>query len=141
MKNNNLKYPIIAFSSSGLHIARTEEDILICSSLALKRGFYKSMNIVDSEGFLYKIEDAKKIKGHGIFGGYNIFFNQKIIVELIIRDKPIECSVEEVKRKLNKELKKGIWDSADNTQDIIAKIEGLNKIDEIIHYMAKIFYS
>lgn len=141
MKQNNFNYPIIAFSASDVHLARNEDEILICSKTALNNGFYKNMKVIDSSGVLYSIKNATKVKGHGLFWGYNIFLNQKIQVELIINESQIETDIETLKKLILKGMKKSFWDSGGNYKEIINKIHLSNSIHEIINYLSKIYYN
>ena len=63
--------------------------------------YYKGLKIVDVDGNVYKINSAKKIKGVGLFWGYNVFLNQKIKVELSFSDKFEKISLEDLKANLS----------------------------------------
>lgn len=140
-QNNNLNYPIIAFSSSLIHIARNESEILICSKTALNNGFYKKMKIIDSSGIVYNIQNAIKVKGYGFFGGYNIFLNQKIEVELIFNEPQTKIDIDSFKTLLLKKINKSFWDSGGNYKEIIKQVESLNDINKIIDYLSSVYYN
>lgn len=79
----NIKFPAIIFDKDeNIYFARNEDDIVICNNDYWKEGNYKNLEIIDIEGNLYKVVDAYKIKNKGVFWGYNLFLNKKIIVEL-----------------------------------------------------------
>jgi hypothetical protein len=136
-----LEFPIIAFSKNSFHIARNENEILICTKIALKNNFYKEMNIVDCTGASYNILNAKKIKGIGLFWGYNIFLNQKIKVELIYKDDCSNLNIELFKSKVLNYIKKERWDSSDNFEDIKLKINQLNNFKQIIIILSDFYYT
>ena len=137
---SDFKFPIIAFSSSTVHVARNEDEILLCSKTALSNNFYKGMKIIDSTGTLFNITNAKKIRGHGLFGGYNIFFNQKIEVELMIKSQN-SIDIDDFKKLILNNLNKSFWDAGGNYNIILDKINSLSSIDSIINYLAKVFYN
>ena len=135
-----LEFPIVAFSKNSFHIARNENEILICTKIALKNNFYKGMIIVDSTGTSYNIVNAKKIKGVGPFWGYNIFLNQKIKVELTYKDDCSNLNIELFKNKVLNYIKIAKWDSADNYEDIKLKINNLNNFKQIIIILSNSYH-
>lgn len=136
----DFKFPVIAFSSSDIHLARNRKEIFVCTKTALNNKFYKSMKIVDSDGILYNIEGAKKIRGYGLFGGYNIFLNQKIEVELIIKSQ-LEIPLTDFKLLMINKLNKSFWDAGGNDELILDKINSLLSIPLIISYMTHLYYN
>jgi len=137
---NSFQFPIITFSSSTIYIARSEHEILICYKTALSNNFYKGMKIIDSAGTLFNIIDAKKIRGHGLFRGYNIFFNQKIEVELMVKSQK-SIDIDNFKNLIFVNVDESFWNSGENYNIIIDKINSLSTINSIIHYLAIIFYN
>ncbi|MCC9019748.1 hypothetical protein [Flavobacterium lipolyticum] len=141
VKQNNFKYPIVAFSKSAIHLARNSDEILVCTKTALKNNFYKNMKIVDSAGILYKVNNAIKLKGHGFLWGYNIFLNQKVDVELVFTEDPILINIEDLKKMLLSSLKGEFWRSGDNHSKIIKEVENTTNFHHIIKYLEIIYYN
>lgn len=142
MNKNNFEYPIVVFSTDTLYVARDEKDILICTKTALKNGFYRKMSIVDSAGVQYSIKDAKKIKGFGMFFGYNIFLNQRIEVELVFdKQEYVKINLERLKEKVTERLQKGdFWDVGDNLKNVLKKIRSEHSIKDLIVYLSLLYY-
>jgi hypothetical protein len=66
------------------------------------------MLIVEANGKAYKVPGAKKLHGVGPFGGYNIFLNQKIKVELLFEGNPFQITADEVKSEFYCLLRNGM---------------------------------
>lgn len=105
-----LLYPVIALPKNQIaFFARNESDLVTCSSVSLRNGFYEGMTLIDSEGKVYEIISAEKIKGKGFFWGYNIFLNQKILVKLNYSHHVTTITLEELKESVIKNFKKDVF--------------------------------
>lgn len=137
-----LSFPIIAFAKGNvIHFVRVKEDITTCTKVALKGGFFKDLQLVDSNGIMYKIEDAKKVGTIGNFWGYNIFLNQKLKVELLLKSKS-RIELEELKERLLKALRHDqyFWNSDGNLKERTEFIKNANSSREIIERLSNEFY-
>jgi urease beta subunit len=140
----DIKFPIVVFEkTNAIFFARAKGEITICTAVAFKAGFYKDLQLIDSNGFFYKITDAIKVGTVGLFWGYNIFLNQKIEVELIVSnrsDRPIE--LDELKSRIIKVFKENssFWDSDGLLQKRLAFVQKANSYLEIIEELSNEFY-
>ncbi len=138
--SGSFKFPLIAFSSSVVHVARNARDLLICSKKALKDGFYKDLKIVDSCSMIYYIENASKLKPHGFFYGYNIFLNQKIEVELIIKFYEY-IGLSDFKELVLLKLRENFVEIGGNYNHIANAIKSCTSIKAVIKHLTEWFYS
>ncbi|MFM8911720.1 MAG: hypothetical protein ACKOE6_02225, partial [Flammeovirgaceae bacterium] len=121
-----IKFPAITYAERGpVSFARNIDDLTICNSLGLKKGFYNNLEIVDIEGNYFKVIDAKKTGTIGGLFGYNIFLNQKLRVALNIDNKVSKIELIQFKEKTINAFKKDItfWDSDGNFDNKIRSIE------------------
>jgi hypothetical protein len=147
MKRNVLdftivKFPVIALKSSVIYFGREKDDIVTCTKTALNKGFYKGLKIIDSDGVLFTIKDAKKVETVGPLWGYNIFLNQKLRVELNLAAMYEKVSLEDFKIQILRIINgdKFFWDS-DGMINI--KIDLVNKATshfEILKKLSDDFY-
>jgi len=84
----------------------------------------------------YTVRDATKLHGVGLFGGYNIFLNQRIKVCIYFENDPISIHVDDVKKLVNKSLKSWSgWTSSDNIDELQIKIKEAKTIKEIVVFL------
>jgi hypothetical protein len=144
IKISNVAFPIIAFSKdNSIHYARQESEITTCTKVSLKNNYFKNLKIIDSEGFIYIIENARKTGTIGPFWGYNILLNQKLKVELLFKNKsknPIE--LKELKDKILTAFKKDeyFWNSDGNLEIRKTFIQKAGTHREIITHLTDEFY-
>lgn len=134
--NNDFKYPLIALNHQQIHIARNEKEILVCSKKALSNNFFKNMKIIDSSETLFNIDNAIKIKGHGLFFGYNIFLNRKLKIDLIVKSKN-KININDFKKLLLQHLDSDFLISNENYH----RIDSLQSIQSIICFLNKWYYN
>jgi hypothetical protein len=108
----------------------------------LKKGHFVGLLIVDSTGKAVRVRNARKLHGIGRFGGYNIFLNQKIRVELELDGALFQMSLHEVKSRLMADFHSdgGHWDSCEDFDDLVSFVRSANAIDEITKFMTERFY-
>ena len=100
MTTSELVYPVLCFSQNLVRVKKSEQELTTCSKTALKQGgYYEKMVLVDSRGSALNVNGAKKLCGVGVFWGYNIFLNQRIRVELQIKDS-FHLQLDEIKRRV-----------------------------------------
>ena len=98
----------------------------------IKNGMFKDLLIVDSAMMAFRIKDAKKVHGIGLFGGWNIFLNQKIRVELEIQEKPTKITMEEVKQKVLQSFSAWHgWSSGGNLPELKRRVQMASSIGEL----------
>ena len=98
MGADDLAYPVLGvFPGGGLKIAATPVYLTTYTARGLRRGHFNDLRLVDSSPKWFRVRSARKVRGVGRWGGYNIFFNQWIRVALDIEDEHREAKLEEVK--------------------------------------------
>ena len=132
MDVNNLKFPVLCFNQGLTIKCKNVEELTTCTKTGLKNGYFKNLQIVDSSNKLYKVKETKKIKGVGLLWGYNIFLNQKILVDLIFHDKVQDILFEEVKNKvLNSSKSIQLWETREGFDEFKNKIASTKNINEL----------
>ena len=97
-----LSFPVLFWDKNGLYYARSGRHLTTCSKLALRKGFYRGLHVLDSNGVMMKVRDAEKIRGIGPFRGYNLFLEQQIAVKLHFGPMEESVSFDEVARRISR---------------------------------------
>ena len=138
MTVNAIKFPVLRFSQNLVGVERTEDDLTTCTKVALKKGFFDEMLVVEESGKSYKVKGAKKLHGVGPFGGYNIFLNQMIKVELLFEGNPFQINVDEVKRRVLLSFKKRHgWSTRGDFEELRERVKNAKGILEIIQLLSE----
>lgn len=138
----DISYPAVAFAKGGIvHFARNADDLVLCSKRGWKSGFYDSLNIVDSEGKGFNVQEARKVGNVGLLWGFDFALGQRIKVELVHSEASM-VSIEELKEKLLKQLKKDrhFWNSGGNLEEITSTVRAAKSHNEVLKYLAEIFF-
>ena len=143
LDSNNIKYPIATITTDWiLTFARSSKDLYHCNRKMIKSGYFNGLKIVDSIGSYYVVDYAIK-KGHvGMFWGYDIFFEQKIYVDLIFSNLNEYISLSNFKNLLLEVLKyhSDFWDSDGKLRERRFFIQEANSYEEIIASLTKDYY-
>lgn len=141
---SEITFPIVAIAKGNdLHFARTKDEITICSKLAFRDGFQKDLEIIDADGYCYKVQDAKRIGRVGPFWGFNIFLNPRLRVELsIVSKSDVPVKLTELKQRIITIFKEqqGLWNSGGAMYSKIEFIKKANSHFEIIDKLSNDFY-
>lgn len=145
MKNTHdkIKYPVVAFlKGRGIHFARNEADLTICSSRGLNSGFYDGLNLIDSEGSSFVVLGAKKVGYFGFLWGLSLTYGQRIQVELNITESSKGLTIDDLKQKIlfNLEKDRHFWNSGGDFNDLKNIIKTENSFKEIITCLTNYFY-
>jgi hypothetical protein len=137
MNVSDFKFPVICFGPNFcLRIRQDWDSLTITTRAGLKNGLFDHLLIVDSQGCVLSVKNAKKLYGVGRFWGYNIFLNQRIKVELITEDKTIQISVEEVKKYVFKSFANWHgWASRGDFGELKKSVANAKTITEIIQLL------
>lgn len=92
-----LTYPALCFSQGLVEVASTSNDLVTCTKVALKNGYFNDLLVIDSEGWSHRVRRAEKVRGVGRFWGYNVFLNQRIQVRLYADDEIVQLSVDQTR--------------------------------------------
>lgn len=128
----DLTFPVIGFHSKFASLCRTWDCLTITTMVGLKKGMFNNLLIVDYTGKAIWVNGARKICGVGQFRGYNIFLNQRIKVEMLLKGEPFQMSIEEIKERIFKSFKEWEgWSANINFEVLKAKVESATTIAEV----------
>jgi hypothetical protein len=121
------------FQSKSCSREKSEHELTTCSKLALRKGgYYEKMIIVDSEGTALNINGAKKLHGVGFLWGYNIFLNQRIRVQLQVKDS-FQMQLDEVKQRILESFRKWHgWKTRGDFSELKKPVQNAESIPDII---------
>ena len=141
MNNNHflesVKLPFLALSKPAvIEVVNKLDDILICSKGALKNGFYTNLELIDSDGYLYKVQNATKVGSVGKFWGYDLFLDQTIKVELTITSNPQKLAFSEIKERIVRTINQDrfFWSSGGDLDEIKSRILDAKNFKSLINY-------
>ncbi len=102
MTTGELAYPVIALCEGGAMIeARSDEDALTTATAhELRKGWFDSMTIVDSDGRAVRVREARFVSGKGRFRGYTPCLNRIIRIALTLDEETSDMPLEELKAKV-----------------------------------------
>jgi hypothetical protein len=137
MNKANIEFPVICFYGKLIRVADSYDSLTRTTKAGVKNGMFRDLFIVDRTETEFYVKDAKKLHGIGIFGGWNIFLNQKIRVQLEIDEEPKKITLDEVKQKVLKSFSSWHgWSSGGNLPELkrlvqeAASVEGLASVLE-----------
>jgi len=131
-----LQFPVLCRSQNLVRVKLTEDELTTCNRLGLKNGWYRGMTVVDSTGTGIKIKDARKLRGIGLFWGYNVFLNQRIKVELEPSGEPFAVTVGEVRDMALKSFRSWHgWQSRGDFEELQDKVQKAQTIPELIELL------
>jgi hypothetical protein len=138
----SFKYPVLTFAATLTVPVISADRLTQCTKHALNNRHFAGLVIVDSAGKAVRVRNARKLHGVGPFGGYDIFLDQKIRVELELDGAPFQMNLDEVKSRLMADFNSdgGYWDSCDDFDDLVSFVRDANAIDEITKFMTERFY-
>lgn len=134
MDKANLEFPALVFSKDGtMGVANTAAQLETCTRVALKNGYYRGLNIVDSAGREFTVSDAKKVGTVGPFFGFNVFLNQRIRVHLEFLAAVSQLDLEDVKaRVLRYFMKWHGWQSRGDLHLLQGRVQQAGSIPEVV---------
>ena len=132
----SLKFPVVCFHREYALLLRRWDDLTVTTSHALKHGKLRDLLLVDSAGTAVRVGDAKKLHGVGPLGGYDLFLNQKIAVELSFAGEPFRMSLADFKQRLRQSFEEWEgWESASNFDELEEKVERAASFEEIFDFL------
>ena len=139
LEKAQVAFPVIGITKKALWFAKEREQLTTTTSVGLKKGKYKEMKIYDSQGVIWRIDEASFLSGVGIFGGYNILGGRKIRVSLSVTvENDGGSALDILKDVIKKRIKGGpIHDSTDNGKELCERIETFQKTSELIQYFGE----
>lgn len=127
-----LKLPAVCFHREYALLLRRWDDLTVTTSHALKQGKLQDLLLVDSAGTALRVENARMLHGVGPLGGYDLFLNRKIAVELSFAGEPYQMSLADFKRRLRQSFREWEgWEAGSNFEELEEKVERATSFEEI----------
>jgi hypothetical protein len=128
-----LAFPVLCFNDALVIVMGTREELTTATKAGLASGWFDDLRIVGSNDVAVTIKTARKLRGVGPFGGYNIFLNQRIQVELEPAGTPEPIDVSEVRERTLRSLEQWHgWQSRGDYEELRAGVEQARSVGEII---------
>lgn len=102
MKTSELAYPVIAICEEGavLEVRPDEDTLTTATSQELRRGWFDSMTIVDSDGRAVRVREAEFVSGKGRLWGYTARMDRIIRIRVVLDDEVSDMSLEDLKARV-----------------------------------------
>lgn len=132
MTKPNFEFPVICFFGKFVRVEESFDSLTQTTKTGIKNGIFRDLLIVDSAVTAFHVKDAKKVNGIGFLGGWNIFLNQKIRVELEIEEEPKKTTLDEVKQKVLKCFFAWHgWSSGGNLPELKKRVQAAASVREL----------
>ncbi len=79
-----------------MEVKNQADELTVCSSVALKKGYFNDLLIVDSNRNAFPVIGVKQIGYIGPLWGFSLFYSRKLRVQLLL-DNPSLLALEEIK--------------------------------------------
>ncbi len=134
---NDLKFPVLEIYKGSPFPCSSMDCLLTTTSLALRKGFFNDLKIIDSKGNEFLVKGAKKIRTVSRFYEIIMLFNPVIKVNLDIEETGRIFTIEEVKNLILSDFKKWQgWGSRGDFVCLKTSVENARTIAEIIQITA-----
>jgi len=131
-------FPILAFYGKEMLIYREPSELLQTTRAALKGGLFDGLKICASDGCRFVVTGARKIRGIGAFGGWNVFLNQRIEVELDVQASSPDWDEGEIKKAVARELRSWSgWKSRGDFLELEKGVRDARGVGELISLLAR----
>lgn len=131
----DIAFPVLNFSYGEKHIEVVEnsDNLETCSSVAMKKGYFEKLLIVDSKGKLFSVKDVKKRSYAGPFWGFSLLYNRKLKVKLDLAE-PVQLTLDDFKDRVCNVIDSdaNFWSANADPKDIKADIRKAKTFKEVI---------
>lgn len=128
-----IEFPVLCLHPVYGFVARCDDELTVTTRSGLRRGRYAGLLIVSRSGRAYPIKTAHKIGGAGWFGGWDLFFNQRIRVALIPAAEPFDITLDDLKRRVFESFRTWHgWSSAENFAEIERNVQKAATVSQVI---------
>ena len=127
----DIQYPAIMIWKNGtIWIGRTHDELFYSAMHAYKKGMFEKAKIYDSQFNVFEIAAINKYKGKGFLGGYNLYFNRRVVLYPEFSELN-KINIVDLKTMLVGLSNKGIYRSGDNAGGVKQSIESAKTFEEI----------
>ena len=138
---DKMSFPILSFVGDMVFPSRDMREATTCTKFALRSGFYSDQLVVDSTGRALKVRGARKLRGIGRWHGYNVFFNQRIQVDLEFEGEGVALSLAEVKDRVLRAFRgEQGWDASDDMGTLDAAVRQSTSIAEVARIVTDAYF-
>lgn len=129
--HEELEFPCLAIRGGG--ISTFPWKTIASTALALRKGYFDGLTLVDCTGSEFAVISAAKQRGLGRFRGWNLFLNQRIAVRLEVEPTGKRYSVDELRQRVLKDFKRWDgWAARDRFGELTKMVERATSCAEIL---------
>lgn len=136
-----MKYPVFAFQENDnmIYVYFKEHNLKSTSIEILESLGFSGITIVDSNGIIYKIKRAKKIKYIGLYGFSLFKKGRQILVDFEFEDKKSSIELDKFKKDIlekietNKKFWQSTWDNISESEEKIKKSTSFEDIARLLN--------
>ena len=134
---NELAFPIISVSEhGGIDLHRTSDTLMQSYAKKVRRGWYRNMDLLGSNGMKCTVTSATVLGGLGPWFGFSLFYSRRVRIALHLAP-PSVLSIHESKLLLIQAVKRAphIWDSNVDVplRAWKRRIEGAPTFEALVH--------
>lgn len=135
---DEIAFPILAFYGKEMLVYREPRELLETTRAALKGGLFDGLQICASDGRHFVVTRARKVRGIGALGGWNVFLNQRIEVELDVQSSSPDWDEEELRKLVARELRGWSgWKSRGDFPELVKGVREARGIGELVSFLAR----
>lgn len=132
-----IEFPALLLHPRYGYTVRSTEQLTETTRHGLSHGEFESLLIVSRSGRAYPVAGARKVGTIGPLGGWNIFLNQRVRVELIAAGEPYDIDVEDLRARVFESFRTWHgWESAENFEELESQVLGAASVAAIIDALA-----
>jgi hypothetical protein len=130
---DEVQYPAVCFSQGTILAASSHDQLTTCSTLELRRGWYRDLLLVDSAGHGYNIAGARRTGYLGPFWGFRLF-RRMLRVKPKVASGPFDVSLAALKERIIEMLDddEAYWSEIAGLKEIKSKVRSAATHREII---------
>jgi len=133
MALDEVQYPALCFSQGTIVAANSYEELTACSTVALRRGWFRDLLLVDCAGHGYDIAGARRRGYVGPFWGFRLF-RRMIRVKPKVASGPFDVSLGALKDRIVEVVEddEASWAEIAPVKEIKSKVRSAAVHEEII---------
>jgi hypothetical protein len=139
LDGGQLAYPVAAFSQ-GLAVRYDNvKELTTATTTGLKSGYFQDLELVASDGAMYSVTSAEKLRGIGRFGGYNLFLNQTIEIRLFYDGNHQQTAVEQLRSRILASMAAWHgWDAIEDPKEVWRAVNAAVSVEELISLLPRV---
>lgn len=130
-----LKFPVFAFQKNDkmIYVFLNNRDLKTTSTSILKEKGYNDITLIDSNGNIFKIKKAFKVKYIGLLGFSLLKKGRQILVDFEFDSEIKTVSLSEFKKDIIERIKKkkDYWEASGDIEELIDTINNCTSFESI----------